>query len=140
MTTTTANPAVVADVMKSEPIVVRADAPLSEAADLMERHQVSGLPVVDHAGVLLGVVSRTDLVRVFATQYLWENWPGLSVRHMMSSPALTVRCSTPLLSAAQMMERHRVHRLVVVADDEPTRPIGVISTSDLAQVVAGGRP
>jgi len=137
--TTTAAPAVVADVMNSEPIVVRADAPLSEAADLMERHRVSGLPVVDHDGVLLGVVSRTDLVRVFATQYLWANWPGLSVRHMMTSPALTVRCSTPLLAAAQTMERHRVHRLVVVADDEPTRPIGVISTSDLAQVVAGGR-
>jgi CBS domain-containing protein len=140
MTTTTPDPAVVADVMHAEPIVVRADAPLSEAADLMERHQVSGLPVVDHAGVLLGVVSRTDLVRVFATQHLWENWPGLSVRHLMSSPALTVHCSTPLLTAARMMERHRVHRLVVVADDEPTRPIGVISTSDLAQVVAGGRP
>ena len=79
-------------------IVVRANAPLEQAAELMDRHHISGLPVVDAAGTLVGVVSQTDLVRARSTEYLWANWPGLSVRHLMTSPPITVRRSTPLRS------------------------------------------
>jgi CBS domain-containing protein len=126
----------VAQVMAIEPVVVHAGAPVAEAARLMDAHAVSGLPVVDGAGCLVGVISQTDLVRARATEYLWANWPGLCVRHIMTSPAVTVRCSTPLGVAARKMERNHVHRLVVVADDDPTLPIGVISTTDLVHVLA----
>ena len=83
----------VGDLMAVEPIVVRADAPLSEAAGLIEHHHVSGLPVIDQAGSLVGVISQTDLMRARATEYLWANWPGLAVRHLMSTPAVTVHRS-----------------------------------------------
>jgi len=84
-------PRLVGDLMALEPIVVRADMPLTEAAILMDRHQVSGLPVVDGGGTLVGVISDTDLLRARATEYLWANWPGLRVKHLMTSPALTSR-------------------------------------------------
>lgn len=126
----------VGDLMAVEPIVVRADASLSEAVHLMESHHISGLPVVDHAGDVVGVISQTDLVHARATEYLWSNWTGLSVRHLMTSPPLTIRRSTSLEIAARRMERHHVHRLVVVADDDPVLPIGVISTSDLVRALA----
>ena len=66
----------------------------------MDHHRVSGLPVVDSAGTLVGVVSQTDLVRARATEYLWANWPGLAVRHLMTAPPITVTRSTPLSVAA----------------------------------------
>ena len=134
--TAVARPATVADVMVLDLIVVRANAPLEQAAELMDRHHISGLPVVDAAGNLVGVVSQTDLVRARSTEYLWANWPGLSVRHLMTSPPITVRRSTPLPIAAARMERHHIHRLVVVADDDETLPIGILSTTDLVHDIA----
>lgn len=134
--TSTTRPATVGDLMAVDPIVVRADASLSEAARLMDHHRISGLPVVDHAGSLVGVVSQTDLLRARATEYLWANWPGLAVRHLMTSPAITIHRSMPLATAARKMERHHVHRLVVVADDDESLPIGVFSTSDLVRAMA----
>jgi CBS-domain-containing membrane protein len=126
----------VGDCMAVEPIVVRADASLTEAVGLMDRHHVHGLPVIDAAGSLIGVVSQTDLTRARATEYLWSSWPGLAVRHLMSSPAITVRRSTPLVVAARKMERHGIHRLVVVDDADERIPIGVLSMTDLIHAIA----
>ncbi|HEX5826981.1 MAG TPA: CBS domain-containing protein [Candidatus Limnocylindrales bacterium] len=129
-------PRLVGDLMALEPIVVRSDASLALAARLMEEHRISGLPVVDPAGGLVGVISQTDLLRARATEYLWANWPGLRVKHLMTSPALTVHRDQPLTVAARKMERHHVHRLVVVADEDETLPIGVLSTSDLVRAMS----
>lgn len=126
----------VGDLMANEPIVVRADASLTDAARLMDEYDISGLPVVAEGGDVIGVISETDLVRARATEWLWSNWTGLAVRHLMSSPPLTIRCSSSLDAAAIQMERDHVHRLVVVADDDPFVPIGVISTSDLVRALA----
>jgi CBS domain-containing protein len=79
--------------------------------------------------------SWTPAARARATQYLWSNWPGLAVRHLMTSPAITVHRSTPLAIAARKMERHRIHRLVVVDDQDETVPIGVISMTDLVHSI-----
>jgi CBS domain-containing protein len=128
--------ALVGDRMAVEPIVVRSDATLTEAAAIMDRHHIHGLPVVDASGSLVGVVSQTDLARARATEYLWTNWPGLAVRHLMTAPAITVHRSTPLATAARKMERHHIHRLVVVDDDDETVPIGVLSMSDLIHAIA----
>jgi CBS domain-containing protein len=127
---------IVGDLMAIDPIVVRSDAPLTQAARLLEHHHISGLPVVDHAGSLVGVLSQTDLLRARATEYLWANWSGLAVRHLMTSPALTISRSAPIPEAARKMERHHVHRLVVVADNDERLPIGVVSTSDLVRAMS----
>ena len=101
MNTVTGHPipaSVVADHMAKEPIVIRADASLTDAAALMDRQHIHGLPVVDHNGTLVGVLSQTDLNRARSTEYLWVNWPGLAVRHLMTSPAITIHRSTPLIT------------------------------------------
>ncbi|MEW5990567.1 MAG: CBS domain-containing protein [Chloroflexota bacterium] len=136
MTTERISAPIVGDRMAIEPIVVRADASLTEAAALMDRRHVHGLPVVDASGSLVGVLSQTDLTRARGTEYLWANWPGLAVRHLMTSPAITVHRSTPLAIAARKMERHRIHRLVVVDDLDETIPIGVLSMTDLVHAIA----
>lgn len=126
----------VGDCMAVEPIIVRADASLTETVRIMDRHHVHGLPVVDASGSLVGVVSQTDLARARATEYLWSSWPGLAARHLMTSPAVTVRRSTPLVIAARKMERHGIHRLVVVDDADDRIPIGVLSMTDLIHAIA----
>ncbi|HJW22517.1 MAG TPA: CBS domain-containing protein [Candidatus Limnocylindrales bacterium] len=130
------NSLTVADCMAVEPIVIRADASLTDAVGLMDRQHVHGLPVVDASGSLVGVVSQTDLARARATEYLWSSWPGLAVRHLMTTPAITVRRSTPLVIAARKMERHGIHRLVVVDDADERVPIGVLSMTDLIHAIA----
>jgi CBS domain-containing protein len=54
------------ELMKTGPPTVRPDATVAEAARLMDRHEVTCLPVVDDGGKLLGVVGARDLLRVFA--------------------------------------------------------------------------
>ncbi len=135
MTPTTTSPTV-GELMTRDPVVVRADTSLKEAAGLLDQYRISGLPVVDAAGVLVGVLSQTDLVRARATEHLWTNWPGLAVRHLMTQPALTIAVSASLGEAARLMEERHVHRLVVVADDGRS-PIGIVSTTDLVRVMAG---
>lgn len=134
--TTSQRAPLVGDAMALEPIVIRFDASLTEAAQLLDHHQISGLPVVDGSGSLVGVLSQTDLARARATEYLWSNWSGLAVRHLMTHPAVTVQRSAPLALAVQRMERLHIHRLVVVDDRDDTLPIGVLSLTDIVHTIA----
>ena len=129
-------PSSVGDLMALQPVVVSGSASLTDAARMMDEYDISGLPVVGDGGHVLGVISQTDLVRARATEWLWANWTGLQVRHLMSSPPLTIRKSASLEAAAIRMEHDHVHRLVVVSDDDPEMPIGVISTSDVVRALA----
>ena len=126
----------VGECMNVEPIVIHSEASLTEAVKLIDQHQVHGLPVIDASGSLVGVISQTDLARARATEYLWSSWPGLAVRHLMSKPPITVKRSTPLVMAARLMERHSIHRLVVVDDVDERIPIGVLSMTDLIHAIA----
>jgi predicted transcriptional regulator len=125
----------VAELMTPDPIIIDESAALDEAVRLLEENEISGLPVVDRDGVLVGVISQTDIVRARAVAHLWHRWPGLRVRHLMHAPALTADRSMNMEEAAQIMERAHVHRLVVVDDDQLT-PIGIISTTDLVRALA----
>jgi CBS domain-containing protein len=129
-----ATTASVSDLMTRDPIVIRADAPLADAALLLEANHVHGLPVVDETGLLVGVVSQTDMLRARTTEHLWAAWRGLKVRHLMSSPALTVSSDESLTTAAARMEENQIHRLVVLASDGVS-PIGILSTTDIVRAM-----
>ncbi len=126
----------VGELVNREPITILQDAPLGEATRMMDEYRVHGLPVVDKYGYVVGVLSQTDLVRARATEHLWASWPGLAVKHLMSSPALTCTSQRPVHDAISLMELHHVHRLVVV-DESGRRPVGVFSTSDVIHPLAG---
>ena len=125
----------VGELMTPDPIVIDESATLDDAVRALEENEITGMPVVDRDGVLVGVISQTDIVRARAVAHLWHRWPGLRVRHLMHAPALTADRAMNMEEAAQLMERAHVHRLVVVGDDQLT-PIGIISTTDLVRALA----
>ncbi|MGZ6214554.1 MAG: CBS domain-containing protein [Candidatus Limnocylindria bacterium] len=132
--TTKMSPPSVGELMSIEPITIGIDEAIGRAEQLMSERGITGLPVVDRIGRLQGVLSQTDIVRAHASGQPLATWPGLAVRHLMTSPALTIRLDESLLTAARMMEQHHVHRLVVVAPDGE-HPVGVISTTDLVRAL-----
>ena len=99
------------------------------------RDALRGLPVVDPDGVVVGVISQTDIVRLRAGSMPTSGWHGLLVRDLMTHPVITVQASASMKEAARLMINHRIHRLVVVADHDMA-PIGVISESDIVREVA----
>lgn len=121
----------VGEVMTSGPVTVLSTASLAEAVGVLDSKKITGLPVIDESGALVGVLSQTDLVRARANPHLAQNWPGLAVGDIMTTPALTVPATASLEEAARLMEERRVHRLVVV--DDKAAPIGIISISDLVR-------
>lgn len=125
----------VGNLMTIDPVLIDADALASEAERLLKTHRISGLPVVS-AGVTAGVISQTDLVVARSSGMISGNWERVLVRHLMTTPAVTVHAGTSLARAAQLMLTRHIHRLVVVDDEDA--PIGVISSLDLLRVLLDG--
>ena len=127
----------VADVMTIDPITVPMDATIERAEELMRRNRVTGLPVVDEAGRLVGVISQTDILYldVPAVQALIRHRErGVRVGEVMSAPALTIDANAPVRDAAIRMHTEQIHRLVAI--DDHGRPAGVISAMDFVTIVA----
>jgi CBS domain-containing protein len=104
----------------------------------MKTRDVSALVVVDGSGYAVGVISRTDLVNAtFVAPYL-RHWRGLTARHLMSSPVISVRAETPVREAVRLIRERRIHRVVVtVTEARGERPIGILSVTDLVGRMAG---
>lgn len=139
----------VADVMTHRVISVTPDATVSQAARLMLEARISGLPVVDPHGQLVGIVTEGDLVRrvELGTAKRRRRWldlfvspgklaeefqqsHGRKVSEIMKSEVQTVLEDTPLSDAVELMESHHVKRLPVVRDG---RPVGMLTRSNLMQ-------
>ncbi len=124
----------VASLMTGSPVVVSEDDAIAGVADVLAGYEITGLPVVDSAGHLVGVISQTDLVRLRGSTLPWIGWHGVLVRDLMTKPAKTIAGTAPIDEAARQMTAERVHRLVVV--DGRQTPIGVISESDIVREIA----
>lgn len=128
-----------ADLMSIDPVVVALDAPFEEAEQLLLTYRISGLPVTDHGGALVGVVSQTDFLHLAKpdVRSLIPHAPsGIRVGEVMSHPPITVLLTTSLVEAARIMRDERVHRLVVI--DHEQRPLGVLSAMDFVTLFAEG--
>lgn len=127
----------VADLMTLEPIVVDERAFIEDAETLLRDHRISGLPVVDEDGILVGVFSQTDVLHLMqphVRDLIRGRSSRLRVGEVMSRPPVTVHALAPLHIAAQVMMEHDVHRVVAV--DTVGRPIGVLSAMDFVRLAA----
>ena len=130
----------VRDVLHVGVISCAPDTALDDVAALMRENAVTALVVVE-GGVASGVISQTDLVNAAFVQPYMRYWRGMVARHLMTSPVVSVRPDTTLTEAVDVLRARKIHRLVVT---EPVpageRPIGILSTTDLARVVGAGAP
>src|SRR3954452_8198057 len=124
-----------AEVMSQAIVVSQPDAWVSAAARAMTERRSRSILVVDVAGRPVGVVTGYDLMRVLA-----DEGPS-TVADVMSPEILSIAPDASLRDAADLMLRHRVHRLVVV-DPTPAgaAPIGIISSTDIVAAMTSVSP
>ncbi|HEY7846725.1 MAG TPA: CBS domain-containing protein [Candidatus Limnocylindria bacterium] len=125
----------VGNLMSIDPVTIESNAPVAEAERLLKTHRISGLPVVE-GGATVGVISQTDIMIARSSELISGNWGRLTVRHIMTSPAVTVHLETSLRRAAGLMVERHIHRLVVI--DGEGRAVGVITPLDLLTVLLTG--
>lgn len=112
--------------MVVNPITIRPDAPLKEAQALMQRHRISGIPVVEASGKLVGILTNRD-VR-FA-----EN-PDQPVSELMTRDNLaTVKTGVTQEEARRLLHQRRIEKLLVV--DDAYACVGLITVKDIEKAV-----
>jgi CBS domain-containing protein len=139
-------------IMTPRVTTVQADTPIAEAAELMLRKRISGLPVVDADGKLVGIVSEGDFLRrgEIGTKHRRTGWlefftgagklasefvreEGRRVRDVMTPEPATISEQATLEEIVQLMEKKGVKRLPVLRGDEL---IGIVTRANLLQAVA----
>ena len=139
------------DVMTRNVISIDPDATVLQAARLMLQHRVSGLPVIDQDGNLLGVLSEGDFLRrretqterkrsrwleflmgpgAIATEYTHSH--GNKVSEVMTTEVQTVDENAGLEDIVELMERHRIKRVPVMCGSEV---VGIITRSNLMRAM-----
>ena len=103
---------------------------LREAAQRMTGDDISALVVVDSAGCLAGIITRTDLLRAHAEH---EAWADQTVAEYMNPDVVTIGLHAALGEVEKLMLDLRIHRVVAVRpeSDDKLRPMAVISAADL---------
>jgi CBS-domain-containing membrane protein len=136
-----------ADFMTPNVITVAPEDPVQDVAQLLLRNQISGAPVIDARGAIIGVVSERDLMRraeieTDEKRSWWGRvWAGRErlardyvrtharkVADVMTSPAITASPDTSLRDAASLMERKGIKRVPIV---EGGKLVGIISRANL---------
>ena len=149
----------VGEVMSAPVLTVTAETPLQDAVSLLNDHHVSGLPVVDGEGVLIGELTEQDLMvresgvdvgpyvmLLDSVIYLRNplNWDrqvhqvlGNTVGDLMHPDSHSCQSSLPLPKAASMLHDKGTQRLIVV--DSERRPVGVLTRGDVVRALASAQ-
>lgn len=113
------------DLMRRRVISVSPETPVETAIDLLVENELSGLPVVDSDGHVLGIFSEID-------RFQCGNADGRSVKHLMTTNALTVDVRESLVEVAHLFREHSVRRLPVT---DKGKMVGIIGLRDLVRFI-----
>ena len=139
-------------IMTKPVVTVTPDATVLKAANIMLDRHISGLPVVDAAGKLVGIVSQGDFIHrgEIGTERRRGRWlkfilgsgkeaidfvheHGCKVSEVMSRSPITIAENTPLADIADLMEKKNIKRLPVLRDE---RLVGIVTRTNLLRAVA----
>ncbi|MFN7020161.1 MAG: CBS domain-containing protein [Phycisphaerales bacterium] len=143
------------DIMTPDPVCVTPATRIRELALVFEEHEISGVPVVDQQGKVVGVVSKTDLIRRCSEgiddlppAYLFEILseqgdaelssevmpePLICVEDFMTEDPLTVAPDLSVGAVAKLMSDKRIHRAIVT--DPEGFPLGIITSMDMLALI-----
>ena len=154
----------VSDIMTHPVITVTPETTVAEAAELMIGHRISGLPVVDAAGGVVGIVTEGDLLRRaetgterrrarwlefliapgrLASEYAHAN--GRRVGEVMTDTVLSVAPDDPVADIIELMERRRIKRVPVITQGtalgtDQGRLVGIVSRANLVWALVRNLP
>jgi CBS domain-containing protein len=112
------------DIMSGTVISTSPETSVKELSRLLTFHNVSGLPVLDERGKLVGIVSEADVI----------GKRGKTVGEIMTRDIITVQEGDSLESVAQLMAEHRIKRVLVMRGQEL---VGLVSRADIVKALAG---
>lgn len=121
----------VAEFMTTRLVTLSPAMNIHEATRLLVEHRISGAPVLDDAGTLVGVLSKKDCLRIAFTSHYHDDWGG-PVSQFMSTPVQTLDASLDLASAAQLFMESPFRRFPVMADGHM---VGQISRADILRAL-----
>lgn len=138
----------ISEVMTKEVLAIQESTPVQTMLRLFARTEISGAPVIDHDGNLIGVVSLSDLARkrsrIFdSDKSFYLDIPiepeeadkkedtSLKVSDIMTHLIISAKASDPILRAADLMVNHDIHRVVVTDQD---KVVGLITSGELIRV------
>lgn len=144
---------IVGDVMTPDPVTISPDKTIKEAVNLIFKYKISGLPVVDNTGKLLGEVSESALLTYALPRYeeylaKQTNQPNIEsleeilkkaqtvkVGEILQNNPPTVSVDLPLTEAASLLLKNKVERMMVISDG---KLIGVITKTDIVSKIIRG--
>ena len=114
------------DVMTREVVTVSPALAVKELAKVFVKHRISGAPVVDKKGKIIGVVSEADILMK----------KGKEVKNIMSRKVIQVTEQTTVEAIASLMTHHNIKRVPVM---EEGKLLGIVSRADIIRAIAMGK-
>lgn len=121
----------VADIMATRLVTFTPDMNIHEAIRILLDKRISGAPVVDKDGALVGVLSKKDCLKIVFSSRYHDHWGG-PVHDFMSTPVETLDAGQDLVSAAQHFLDSRFRRFPVLRDG---KLVGQVSRYDILKVL-----
>lgn len=129
------------DLMHRPAITIGQDETVARLCDLLQENHVNGVPVIDEAGELVGIVTEEDILYGSMGTEGKEPEEGeppapALVRDIMTSPAVCATEETDVVEICNLMWQMRIHRVPIVKDGKVT---GIVAAMDLVRAVAERR-
>lgn len=124
----------VADIMSSPVYVINVDEPVSHARNLMLRHRISTLLVLNE-GKMVGIVTKSDITnRLAQAEPLWRRRPidQIPIKLLMTESVITIYPEASISQAVALMLENGVHNIPVVKNDI----VGIVTRTDIVRYVA----
>ena len=119
---------IASDIMTRKVCTIHPEASAQEVAQLLDSQRISGAPVVDADGILIGIITEADIISKV-------NRDGLCVADIMSHELIVVNEETDVSEIAMLLTERKIKRVPVVQDG---KLVGIVSRADIVHAVAQG--
>ena len=120
------------DIMTRGVVTVHTDATIKQVAKTLIKQKKSGVAVIGCNGAAMGIISGMDILKVMGKQ----GWENIKAENIMTSNIETIKPTSTLREAAEIMRIKHIHRLLVLSEKGlgiSQRPVGILSASDIVR-------
>ena len=117
---------IASDIMTRKVCTIHPEASVQEVAQLLSRERISGAPVINADGMIIGIVTEADIISKVDRE-------GLRVANIMSHEIIAVQEEAPVNEIAKLLAERRIKRVPVLCNG---KPVGIVSRADIVDAVA----